>query len=279
VKASGHGLGYLFAPKKNESDEETDNEANDQAPVWVIEAWDWLIRREMGFKGKVPTWLDLPAMMRMTMTSPNVMRNNRPDWLAPFNFFLFPIFSDLSVFPPGLNRATLNFIVPFESDRRKWEKLKGINLWDGRIYRVATMPEGRRDTVVPESFRIILAQYLRHPEVKSLAPDGSACVGSTRGLLRAASIHAGEVMPIGKESDRNWEQGEDPSMLDFKLKEYGKRSTLFVAGAADRKRWARVGVRELMRKSKLSQKAIYSILDGQPVRRGTLETFKRSVDG
>jgi hypothetical protein len=279
VKASGHGLGYLFAPKKNESDEDTDNEVNDQAPVWVVEAWDWLIRREMGSKGKVPTWLDLPAMMRMTMTSPNVMRHNRPDWLAPFNFFLFPIFSDLSVFPPGLNRATLNFIVPFESDRRKWEKLKGINLLDGRIYRIATMPDGRRDTVVPDSCGIILAQYLQHPEVKSLAPNGSACVGSTRGLLRRASIHAGDVIPIGKESDRSWDHGGDPSMLDFKLKEYGKGSNLLVVGAADRKRWAKVGVRELMRESKLSQKAVYSILNGQPVRRSTLLALKTAIDG
>jgi hypothetical protein len=278
VKPSGHGLGYLFAPKKNESDQESDDEADDKVPDWVFEAWDWLIRGKLGLKRKVPNWLDLPAMMRMTMTSPNVMRHNRPDWLAPFNFFLIPIFSDLSVFPPGLTRATCNLIIPFESDRRKWKSLRGINLWDGRIYRIAMQPDGRPDTVVPESFRIILRQYLQHREVKSLAPDGSSCVGSTRGLLRRASIHAGDVIPIGKESDRSWDHGGDPSMLHFKLKEYGKRSNLFIAGAADRKRWARVGVRELMRKSKLSQKAVYSILNGQPVRRSTLGTFRRAVD-
>jgi hypothetical protein len=278
VKASGHGLGYLFAPKKNESDHESDNEANDEVPLWVVEAWDWLIHREMGLKGKIPTWIDLPAMMRMTMTSPNVMRHNRPEWLAPFNFFLFPLISDLGGFPDGLNRANFNFIVPFESDRKKWLSLRGINLWDGQIYRFARHHSGMGDTVVPESFRIILRQYLRHPEVKSLAPDGSACAGSTRGLLRRASIHAGEIVPIGKESDRSWEQGEDPSMLDFKLKEYGTRSNLLVAAVADRKRWAKAGVRELMRRARLSQKAVYSILNGQPVRRSTLGTFTRSVD-
>jgi hypothetical protein len=128
VKASGHGLGYLFAPKKNPSNEESEDEQNDEVPVWIMEAWDWLIRRELDFKGKAPTWIDLPAMMRMTMTSPNVMRHNRPDWLAPFNFFLFPLISDLGGFPPGLSRATFNFIVPFEQDRSKWPTLKGINL-------------------------------------------------------------------------------------------------------------------------------------------------------
>jgi hypothetical protein len=278
AKPSGHGLGYLFAPKKNESDVESDDEADDKVPDWVFEAWDWLIRRELGLKAKAPTWIDLPAMMRMTMTSPNVMRHNRPDWLAPFNFFLFPVISDLDKFPLGLSRATFNFITPFEADRIKWDGLKGINLWDGRIYRIELIPDGRRDTVVPTSFRIILLKYLRHPEVKSLAPNGSSCVGTTRGLLRRASIHAGEVIPIGKESDRSWEQGEDPSMLDFKLKEYRKAAKMAIAYASDRTRWKKVGVRRMIRKSGLSQKAIYAIINGQPVRRHTLETFRRAIE-
>jgi len=64
----------------------------------------------------------------MTMTSPNVMRHNRPEWLAPFNFFLFPMISELGGNPPGIEKANFNFIVPFESDRSKWTTLRGINL-------------------------------------------------------------------------------------------------------------------------------------------------------
>jgi hypothetical protein len=281
VKASGHGLGYLFAPKKNKREGKSDEEAeaDDEVPIWVVEAWQWLIRRDLGLKGKSPTWLGLPAMMRMTMTSPNVMRHNRPDWLAPFNFFLFPLISDLGGYPPGLDRTTFNFIVPFESDRRKWNTLEGINLWDEQIYRIAMRPDGRRNTVVPESLRIILSQYLRHPEAKSLAPDGSACIGSTRGLLGRTSIVAGEIVPVGKETDRHWEQGEDPSLLDFKLKEYRKAAKKVVAEVSDRRRWRKAGVRKLIRRSLLSQKAVYAILDGEPVRRSTLLNFRRAVDG
>ena len=124
-----------------------------------------------------------------------------------------------------------------------------------------------------------MAQYLRHPEVKSLAPNGTTCVGGTLGLLRRASIHAAQIILIGKETDRCWEQGEDPSMLDFKLKEYGKRQNLFVADVANRNKWSKIGVRELMRRSKLSQKTVYAIVDGKPVRRQTLALFKRSIDG
>ena len=281
VKASGHGLGYLFAPKKNQRDEKSgdDTEADDDVPVWVVEAWEWLIRRELGLSGRGPTWLSLPAMMRMTMTSPNVMRHNRPDWLAPFNFFLFPLISDLGGYPPGLDRTTFNFIVPFEPDRRKWKTLEGINLWDEQIYRIAMRPDGRRSTVVPESLRIILSQYLRHPEAKSLAPDGKACTGNTCGLLGRTSIIAGEIVPVGKETDRHWEQGEDPSLLDFKLKEYRKASKMVIAESSDRRRWKKAGVRNLMRKSRLSQKAVYAIINGEPVRRATLETFRRAING
>jgi len=214
------------------------------------------------------------------MTSPNVMRHNRPDWLAPFNFFLFPLISELgSGYPPGLDRSTFNFIVPFESDRRKWKTLEGVSLWDEDIYRIAMHRDGRRNIVVPESLGIILGEYLRHREVKSLAPDGTPCVPSTQGLLGRTWITARKIVPVGKETDRHWEQGEDPSLLDFRLKEYRGTAKMPVAGVSDRRRWKKIGVRNLIRKSKLSQRAVYAILNGQPVRASTLQMFRRAIDG
>jgi hypothetical protein len=104
-------------------------------------------------------------------------------------------------------------------------------------------------------------------------------VGSTQGLLGRTSIIAGEIVPVGKETDRHWEQGEDPGMLDFKLKEYRKAAKMVIAEASDRRRWKQAGVRNLIRKSRLTQKAVYAIIDGQPVRLTTLATFRRMVDG
>jgi hypothetical protein len=98
-------------------------------------------------------------------------------------------------------------------------------------------------------------------------------------LLGRTSIIAGEIVPVGKETDRHWEQGEDPSLLDFKLKEYRKASKLVIAEVSDRLRWKKSGVRKLIRKSRLSQKAVYAILDGEPVRRKTLVNFMRVVGG
>jgi hypothetical protein len=277
AKASGHGLGFLFAPKRIQPDEKSEHESNEDVPQWVVEAWDWLIRREFKLKAKTPTWLGLPAMMRMTMTSPNVMRHNRPDWLAPFNFFLFPLISEVGGYPPGIEKSNFNFIVPFESDRSKWSTLRGINLKDENIYRIAMFPDGKRDTVVPESFRIILRQYLQHPEAKSLAPDGTPCTGATRGLLQRARITAGKLVPVGKETDRRWEQGEDPSMVDSDIYIYEKRTKLVIADASERKKWSDVGPRRLMRESNLSQEPVSNAIKGKGVRPRTLAIIRQTA--
>ena len=102
--------------------------------------------------------------------------------------------------------------------------------------------------------------------------------GSTQGLLRRASILAGEIVPVGKETDRRWEQGEDPSLVDFKVHEFRKAAKMVVAEASDRNRWKKVGVRQIIRKSGLSQKVVYKVLEGRPVRKQTLATFKRAME-
>jgi hypothetical protein len=271
VKASGHGLGYLYPPMRGFN-------SDADAPEWVVEAWDWLLRNELGLVGKEPAWLDLPAMMRMALTSPNVMRNYRPEWLAPFNFFFFPLLSDLGGYPAGYDRSNFKFITPFTSDREKWENLEGINLCDGQHYRMELLPNGKQNKVVPESFRIILRLYLRRPESKSLAPDGAPCVADTQGLLRRASVVAGGIIPVGKETDRHWEQGEDMSLLDFKVLEYRPAGNMVVADPALRDEITKRGVRTSIRLTGLHQHTVEAIRDGKPVRRATLQRARVGVD-
>jgi len=67
-------------------------------------------------------------------------------------------------------------------------------------------------------------------------------------------------------------------VLDFKLKEYGNESKMVIADRHDRRRSIKLGVRHLIRKSRLSQKAVYAIIHGQPVRRHTLSTFSQAVE-
>jgi hypothetical protein len=62
-----------------------------------------------------------------------------------------------------------------------------LEVEDEHVARVATIGE-------------VLAKYLRHPEAKSLGPDGARCTGYTVGLLRLRPVRAGEVRLIGKEA-------------------------------------------------------------------------------
>jgi hypothetical protein len=213
----------------------------------------------------------------MTLTSPNVMRTNRPEWLSPFNFFFFPLLSDLGGYPAGCDRTNFKFITCFESNRENWGRLEGTNLCDGQCYKLEMSPDGKQDKVVPESFRIILRLYLRRPESKSLAPDGTPCVADTQGLLRRASVVAGQIVPVGKETDRHWEQGEDMSLADFQVLEYRADGKLVIADETLRETMSKFGVRELIRTTGLSQKTIYAILRGLPVRKRTLAIFKRAA--
>jgi hypothetical protein len=273
-KASGHGLGYLFAPKERKQEEE-----DEETPRWVMEAWAFLLRKALRLPPQDPRWLDLPAMMRMVVTTPNVFQQRRPEWLGPFNFFLFPMLSEtFGGYPAGFDKSNFVFITPYESDRKKWSSLEGINLVDGESYQIAMQPTLAQGTVLPESLRILLRKYLTRPEMKSLAPDGTPCTGTTHGLLQRATINAGKIVPVGKETDRRWEQGEDPSMVDSDIFVYEKRTRLAVAGTSERMRWSAIGLRRLMRESRLSQAPVANAIKGKPIRPQTLSIIRQVAD-
>ena len=271
-KASGHGLGYLFAPKERQ-----ENEEDEETPQWVMEVWNFLLRKELRLRAEEPPWLDLPAMMRMVVTTPNVFKHQRPEWLGPFNFFLFPIVSVLGGYPAGYDNSNFMFITPYESDRKKWTSLTGVNLADGQKFQIAMRPTANQEKVFPDSFRIVLHNYLGKPEVKSLAPDGTPCSGATQGLLLRTKMIAGQLVPVGKETDRRWEQGEDPSMLDSQVYVYEKQRKMVVADASERKHWSAIGIRRLMRESNLSQAPISNAIKGKQVRRQTLSIIRRAA--
>ena len=139
------------------------------------------------------------------------------------------------------------------------------------------IPSGKQDKVVPDSFRIVLRSYLKKPESKSLAPDGSVCGAETRGLLRRDSVVATGILPVGKECDRRWEQGEDISLADFQVLEYRQTGQMLIANSALREKIIEYGIRKLMRDTGLSQHTIEAVLEGKAVRRKTLERIFRSL--
>jgi len=139
------------------------------------------------------------------------------------------------------------------------------------------IPNSNPQKVFPDSLQVVLNQYLGKAEVKSLAPDGTACDSKTEGLLRRAKIVARRLIPVGKETDRHWEQGEDPSMLDPKIQIYGHTGKFVVADEYERREWRKIGVRKLMRATKLTQATIYSIVHGEGVRPQTMAVFRAGL--
>ena len=80
----------------------------------------------------------------------------------------------------------------------------------------------------PFTYAHMIEEYIRHPEAKSLGPDGKPCTAETRGLLQRAHITAGRIRYIDKETSSMWAQGDDLSVvtdideIGFRVIEYGR---------------------------------------------------------
>jgi hypothetical protein len=139
------------------------------------------------------------------------------------------------------------------------------------------LPTLNQDKVRPESFRILFRKYLTKPEAKSLAPDGTLRMGTSQGLLQRATITAENIVPVGKETDRRWEQGEDPSMIDSDVYTYEKLTKMVVVDVAERRRLAAIGIRRLKRESKLSQAPISNAIHEIPIKLQTLAIIRQAA--
>jgi hypothetical protein len=235
---------------------------------WTSDAWEWIIRQELDLKRTPPTWLHLPAMMRVVLSTPFVLqRLNRRT--RPYNFLFCPLIDVTVGYPQGVDRARFTLIVAFTKDRDAWLTLPCIDVTDGTQYELSMAHDARRSKVIPQTYGYVLHLYPYREESKSLAPDGSPCVARTRGVLQRACVIAGQQHFVGKETDRRWEFGDDLSVLRSKSMEYRPRTT--VADAPLRKQVAAAGVRALMRATSLSQHTLEAIRAGRRVRNGTIQ--------
>jgi hypothetical protein len=101
IKPSEHGLGMLYLPDKRKR--YTPRDCKDQEtnyPAWIVEAWERLLddhfRNIQGPANAMVTrelWFgDFPAVMRIRVTTPNVLAALREhDLGASYNFALSPI--------------------------------------------------------------------------------------------------------------------------------------------------------------------------------------------
>ena len=130
--------------------------------------------------------------------------------------------------------------------------------------------------MIPRTYGHVLYLYTKHPEAKSLAPDGSSCTCETRGLLQRSHVVAASRRYVGKETDRRWEQGEDLSLVEFKSLEY-EQSKLVVACEDIKQAILKAGIRKLERDTGISHHTIDKMLEGERVRRRTLAKIAEQI--
>src|SRR5438270_13490396 len=86
VEPKAHGLGYFYPPK------DSPEGWKQETPMWIIEAWDWIMRGVLGLKRQRPTWFDLPVMMKLTLSTPHHALKclAKEPLTRPGNFMMLP---------------------------------------------------------------------------------------------------------------------------------------------------------------------------------------------
>jgi hypothetical protein len=231
-------------------------------------------------KRKTPSWLNIPQMMRLTITTYNVLEM-LGEWevARPYNFLLLPMVDPTFgyAFSRQANEKVL-LVCEFSSKQERWFHIKCVNIHSGKKYKMVDCTKEKNppyNVVFPSQFARLLIEYQEHPEAKSLAPDGGPCVAETCGLLQRVHITAGEFRYVGKETDRKWEEGDDISVLEFKATEFG-RAKRVVASEEAKSDIKRIGINKCARESGFDRKNfVRKLVRDIPVKRNSYEEFVR----
>lgn len=196
---SEHGLGHLLNP--------TDPDRDDRD--WIARAWLTMIRRALGLRTRPGTVEHLPAVGRVTVSSPAVLRpfarlNARkayPRRVKPFNFLVTCHVKPLG-HPPGIDTTRFHLMGPYESDPVRWLKMEWINQYTGLPYHITTTGEhGHRRAARVKTYGDVLVEYAQHPEAKCADMNAHACGKRSVGLLQRRKVRIAAVKYIGKESN------------------------------------------------------------------------------
>jgi hypothetical protein len=278
-KATAHGLGFLYSPRQK------GDPGGDVAP-WVLEAWHWLLRGVLGLPRTDPSWFEHPAMMRVAITTPEVLKSMqaRQEGFSyskrakPFNFVLLPILDEIDGHPAGADPKKLTLIAPFTKDVERWYRLRYLNIHDGKWYPLAPANRKRAYEAGAKTRGDYVAQYPWHPEAKSLAPDGGPSGTHTHGLLQRKPVVASCFRYIGKETDRRWEQGEDISIVESEVQEYRPNETARLVSDTDLKHQGQsVSIRAWTKKAGVSTSTVKAAKRGGRLRKSTAEKLRRAL--
>jgi hypothetical protein len=197
---SEHGLGHLRNPLDLESEDRD----------WIRLAWLNIIRRELGMPTEPLSFGHLPAIGRVTITSPKVMRSlsklnagkERPDKLNPFDYLLSCHVKPFG-HPRGVDPERFHLVAPYEANPTRWEKMLWTNQYTGEQYLITTKGfHGTRRKARVKSYADVLFEYEFHPGSKSADSAGIPSGKQTLGLLQRRHVRVGRIIYIGREANR-----------------------------------------------------------------------------
>jgi len=210
-------LGMLLSPVEHAADDDTEDAGKD----WITQVWSDLIPALA--EGRMPevSWLDVPAVRRLSLSSPTIMKQidalnvvdgkrlPRASQIKPFNFFLVTTGRQLRSVDARSDSLyeTIPLIAAFERDPSQWFTLAWTRTDNGERVALSReeyafpqtgMPEA---AIVPVTMFDFLSDYARHPEGDWLGPDGRLCTDRTRGVLQRRPVRKLSGAMLGKEGD------------------------------------------------------------------------------
>ena len=196
---SRHGLGHLLNP--------TDPEASDRN--WTCAVWTTVIRRAMNLSVEKLDFANLPAIGRITVSSPALMKCleslniGKPyaEQIKPFNFLQTCHVSPFG-HPEGVEPEKFHLVTPYDPDPRKWLRKDWIDQYSGKRFRITTRgPFGSRQMARVKTYGDVLVEYEFHPEAKCADSFGRPCEKQTIGILERRHVKIDQIKCIGKESN------------------------------------------------------------------------------
>jgi hypothetical protein len=196
---SQHGLGHLLNPSDPKSEDRK----------WTATVWLNMVHRARGLPTPRVTFEDSPAVGRVTISSPAILRSLADfnagkkycDRLKPFNFLLTCHVKQLG-HPLGIDPARFHLIAHYLPDPQQWLEMFWIDQYSGKRYRITTAGRhGKRKTARVKTYGDVIREYEFHPESKCADAKGEPCTKQTVGLLQRRYVRIDQVKYIGKESN------------------------------------------------------------------------------
>jgi hypothetical protein len=169
IKPSEHGLGIVYVPDTRSRYTPVDCKDQETTyPLWIVETWERLLSEH--FKNdRDPEnalvlrelWFDdLPAVMRVRITTPNVLkvlRERDPEVAKPYNFALSPILVESS--------PDFTLVAPASKHSEEWLSREYIEIHTGEIVKLGSEYQGK--TLTPQTLSNVIWRHFLHPEDKS----------------------------------------------------------------------------------------------------------------